>query len=343
MNNPSVAIIILNWNGWSDTVECIESVFQINYPNFNVLLVDNNSSDDSIEKIKDYAEGKIKVRSKFFNYNPDNKPIEIATYDKQEFEDKKDLTNLKQLILIKNEINHGFAEGNNIGIKFALKNFNPDYILLLNNDTVVDKEFLKYLVIKGEKNEKTGLLGPKIYYYDNPNIIWCIGGKIDWKFARGLHIGNNTADNGQYDELKNFDYISGSSLLIKRKVIEDIGLLDKRFFLYFEETDLALRATEKGYENLYVPNAKIWHKVSKSGGGMSKSIGLYYITRNRWLFMKKWAKKSDYLIFAIFQILAAIILPIILCLQYKNKKLFLVYYKGLKDGLKFTLYNKNDK
>ena len=224
-----------------------------------------------------------------------------------------------------------------------LKNLNPDYILLLNNDTVVDKDFLTSLVLEGENNEKTGLLGPKLYYYDNPNIIWCIGGKIDWKFARGLHIGTNMVDNGQFDEKKNFDYISGSSLLIKREVIDNIGLLDKNFFLYFEETDFALRAKERNYKSLYVPNAKVWHKISKSGGGMSKPIGLYYITRNRWLFMKKWANNGDLFIFVILQILLAFILPITLCLQYKNKKLFLVYFKGLKDGLTFASHNKNDK
>ncbi len=85
--------------------------------------------------------------------------------------------------------------------------------MLLNNDTVVDKDFLTFLVEEGEKNEKTGLLGPKMYYYDNPNTIWCIGGKIDWKFARGLHVGINEIDNGQYDEKKSFDYINGSALL----------------------------------------------------------------------------------------------------------------------------------
>ena len=334
MDNPRVTIIILNWNGWSDTIECIESVFQIDYNNFKVLLIDNNSTDDSIQKIKDYAEGKLKVRSKFFIYKKDNKPIEISSYIHEELESKKDLTNIKQLILIKNEINYGFAEGNNIGIRFALKNLNPDYILLLNNDTVVDKDFLKSLILEGEKKKNVGLLGPKIYYYDNPDIIWCIGGKIDWKFARGLHIGNNKPDNGQYNKKKNFDYISGSSLLIKREVIDDIGLLDENFFLYFEETDLALRATRKGYENLYVPNAKIWHKVSKSGGGMSKPIGLYYITRNRWLFMKKWARKSDFLIFVTLQILIAIILPIFLSIYYKNKKLFTAYYHGFWNGIK---------
>jgi GT2 family glycosyltransferase len=333
MNKPRVAIIILNWNGWKDTIECLESVSQINYPNYNIVLVDNNSTDESIKKINDYFKGKIKVGSKFFEYSSKNKPMEFNEYTETEVNSDKDLSDIKPLTLIKNRINQGFAEGNNIGIKYALKNLDPKYILLLNNDTVVDKNFLNTLVNEGENNLDFGLLGPKIYYYDDPNIIWCIGGKIDWKFGRGLHVGINEYDNGQYGIKQRFDYISGASLLIKSEVIKDIGLLDKLFFLYFEETDFALRASLKGYKNIYVPNAKIWHKVSKSGGGIQKKIGLYYITRNRWLFMKKWANSSDYLIFVILQIFMAIVVPIYLSLNYRNKKLFLAYYHGLWDGI----------
>ncbi len=112
------------------------------------------------------------------------------------------------------------------------------------------------------------------------------------------------------------------AILIKRKVLEDIGLLDKNFFLYFEETDFALRVSKKGYYRTYIPNAKIWHKVSKSGGGIKKEIGLYYITRNRWLFMKKWAYKGNFLIFVIFQILGSIIFPFFLVC---NKKIKIIY------------------
>ena len=331
--NPTVAIIILNWNGWSDTVECLESVYQINYPNYHVVVVDNHSSDNSIQKINDYALGKLEVKSNFFKYDPTNKPIGIVQYNRENWEIKKKSNTNKQLILIKNEINYGFAEGNNIGIKFALKNFNIDYILLLNNDSVVDKDFLRILVQEGEKDTKIGLLGPKMYYYDNPNVIWCIGGKIDWKLARGLHVGIDEDDKGQYNRKQAFEYINGSSLLIKKEVFDKVGLLDKKFFLYFEETDLALRASENGYESLYVPNAKIWHKVSKSGGGITKEIGLYYITRNRWLFMKKWASNSNFLIFTVLQILGAILLPIVMSVYYRNRKLFLAYYRGFWDGI----------
>ena len=331
--NPTVAIITLNWNGWADTVECLESVYQINYPNYHVVVVDNHSSDDSIEKIKDYALGKLKIKSNFFKHDPTNKPIEIIQYSRENNKIKKKLNTNKQLILIKNEINYGFAEGNNIGIKFALKNYNTDYILLLNNDSVVDKDFLKILVQEGEKDTKIGLLGPKMYYYDNPNVIWCIGGKIDWKLARGLHVGIDEDDKGQYNRKQAFEYINGSSLLIKKEVFDKVGLLDKRFFLYFEETDLALRASKNGYKSLYLPNAKIWHKVSKSGGGIKKEIGLYYITRNRWLFMKKWASKGNFFIFVFLQIFAAIILPTFMSIYYKNRKLFQAYYNGLWHGI----------
>jgi hypothetical protein len=333
MSDPSISIIILNWNGWSDTVECLESIYHLNYSNYQVIVADNNSSDDSIRKINDYARGNLEVKSNFIKYDPNDKPIEILDYKEEYIELEKNSSSNKQLIIIENKKNFGFAEGNNIGIEFALENLNPDYILLLNNDTVADKDFLKILVQEGEADSKIGILGPKMYYYDNPNVIWCIGGKIDWKLARGLHIGIDETDIGQYPKKINFDYINGSCLLIKRKVLEEIGFFDKNFFLYFEETDLALRAFKKGYNSIYIPNAKIWHKVSKSSGGIKKEIGLYYITRNRWLFMKKWASQGDFFMFVITQILGALILPIFMIIYYKNKKLFFAYYTGLWDGI----------
>ncbi len=335
--HPAVSIIIINWNGWGDTIECLESLYQINYPNFKVIVVDNGSQDESLEKIRDYAMGKVNVKSEFFEYNLNNKPLKIIEYtntlESIDGEKKTFITGSKELILIKNDENYGFAEGNNIGIRYALNKLNSDYFMLLNNDTVVDKDFLDELVNAGEKREDIGIIGPKIYYYGEPYKIWCIGGKIDWKFARGLHVGTNEVDNGQYSEMKEFDYVSGSAFLIKRKVIDEIGLMDKKFFLYFEESDLALRASKNGYKSVYAPGGKIWHKVSKSGGGLSKPIGLYYITRNRWLFMKKWAKKNDYAFFLVYQAAGAVVFPLFLSVYYRNWKLFEAYYKGLLDGI----------
>ena len=335
MNEPRVAIVILNWNGWEDTIECLESIYQIDYSNYRIVLVDNNSSNGSLLKIKDYCSGKIKVKSNFLEYNGNNKPIQIKEYSKEESEsktNKKDLTS-NQLVLITNDRNYGFAEGNNIGIRYSLQTLNADYVLLLNNDTIVDKNFLGEMVDLGVTDENIGIIGPKIYYYDDPDTIWCIGGKIDWKLARGLHVGTNEVDIDQYNKTEEFDYVSGSAFLIKQEVLDKVGLMDNKFFLYFEESDLALRASKKGYKSVYAPEAKIWHKVSKSGGGLSKPIGLYYITRNRWLFMKKWAKKSDYTFFALYQAVGAFVFPIILSVYYKNWKLIGAYYSGLWNGL----------
>lgn len=216
MKNPRVVIVILNWNGWRDTIECLESIFQIDYPNYSVVLVDNVSSDDSIKNIIEFAEGNLKFKSEFFEYSSENKPLDFTILKEDEIIHQLYKHKDVPLTIIKNETNEGFAEGNNIGIKYGLNNLNPDYFLLLNNDTIVDKNFLNFLVDEGENNKNIGLLIPKIYYYDNPNVILCVGGKIDWKFARGLHVGTNEEDTGQYNIKHSFDYISGAALLIKQ-------------------------------------------------------------------------------------------------------------------------------
>ena len=176
MNYPPVTIIILNWNNWRDTVECLESVFQIDYPNYHVILVDNGSTDDSIQKIREYCEGSLSVKSMFFEYKQNNKPIKLLEIDEKSLEDVEfteeaiknimDLEPNRRLILIKNEKNYGFAEGNNIGIKFALKYLKPAYILLLNNDVVVEKNFLTELVNVFSIDPKIGIAGSLILPYD---------------------------------------------------------------------------------------------------------------------------------------------------------------------------------
>lgn len=303
--DPKVSIVVINWNGWEETLECLESLYKISYTNYDVILVDNNSQDDSVRRINDFT----KEKSSF--------------------------------TLIENKENYGFAEGNNIGIRYALDHLNPAYILLLNNDTVVDKDFLKELIDAGEKNDVMGILGPKIYFYNKPDVIWSAGCKISWKMARGIQIGTGEKDIGQYDQHKIVEYVSGSAFLIKTNVINKIGLMDKKYFLYFEESDWTLRTNQAGYKSLYVPTAMVWHKVSSSGGGISKPIGLYYITRNRWIFMKKWAKRSDYLFFIFYQFFGALIFPIVLSAYYKNFKLISAYYHGLNKGINYKINRSN--
>ena len=286
--NPKVSIIILNWNGWKDTIECLESLYQITYPNYDVILVDNGSEDESKEKIKEYCEGKIKVESKFFEYDPINKPIKIIEYTREEAEagggkegEISDLPSNRKLILIKNEKNYGFAEGNNIGIRYDLKALNPDYVLLLNNDTVVDKEFLGELVKVGESVEKIGLAQPKILHYSDLTIdttgCFCdISGAV---MSRGVF----EEDKGQYDHLKDagFFYASGACLLIKKNLFRELGkeLFDKYLFAYHEDLDLSWIARLLGYKIIYCPNSICFHKGGKTSGGWNPRIA-YWGYRN---------------------------------------------------------------
>jgi len=273
---PKVAIIILNWNGWKDTIECLESLYRITYPNYDVIVVDNGSEDDSIEKIKEYCEGKIKVESKFFEYSSENKPIKVIEYTREEAEtggkeeDIEGLPSNRRLILIKNEKNYGFARGNNIGMKYALKTLNPDYILLLNNDTVVDKRFLEHAVeVMGKKD--IGIVTGKIYYYDDPQRIWAAGGHINMLFGSGGGVGHNQLDKGQFNEIKEVQYAPGTLALIRRSILEQVGFLPECYFGTGEEMEFAIKTMKKGYKIICNPNCIIFHKV-----GMSSNRSLKY-------------------------------------------------------------------
>ena len=290
--NPKIAVVILNWNSSEDTLECLESLRQIAYSNYSIIIVDNASSDDSLKRIRKYCRGEIEVKSSFFKYSRRNKPVETIEYTKEESE--KTELNFRDITLIKNDKNYGFAEGNNIGIRYGLNDLDLDYILLLNNDTVVDHNFLGELIKISESNPHIGFVSPKIYYYDfnnKQNVINFAGGSINMFKGQSQSIGVNEVDNGQYDQIKTVEYGEGSCLLIKREVLEKIGLFDTKYFAYWEEADLCTRGNKAGYRSVYVPKAKIWHKVSASTDDPTK---LYYYTRNKFWFMHKYANRMEY-------------------------------------------------
>jgi len=337
---PNVAIIILNWNGWKDTKECLESLYQIDYPKYNVILVDNASKDDSIKKIKDYCMGKLKVKSDFFIYNSNNKPIKILEFIKEELKNIKtipyefsDLSQNNKLIIIKNDKNYGFAEGNNIGIKFALNNLNPDYVLLLNNDTVVNKDFLIELVNIGESKENIGIVGPKTYYYNfesKKNIIGFAGGKLNLLKGTSSQIGALEEDKGQYNNPKEVGYVEGSCFLVKRKIFDRVGFLDSRYFAYWEEVDYCMRSLKLGYKSFYAPKSTIWHK-----GGMSKNENYtFLITRNMFFFMKTNTTLKVYITFLLyffgFKFWFLFVYFLFYQKNYSNLKNFLI---GIHNGL----------
>lgn len=284
---PHITIIILNWNNWKDTVECLESVYKINYSNYDVIVVDNGSEDESIEKIKEYSQGNLKIESKFSTYNPESKPIDLIEYSKEDFSLNE---NSQKLILIENDDNYGFAGGNNIGMQFVLDKLETEYILLLNNDTVVDKDFLTHLVNAASKDPEIGFVGPTVLYYDykgSTNTINFAGGKYNpWTG----HVSHLELKKEYTSNLKSkyVDYLEASCVLIKTEMIKKIGMLNTHYFLYWEDNEWCMRGVKEGYKCYFESKAKIWHKISVSSPQHNK---IYYMGRNKFWFIKKYSTK----------------------------------------------------
>ncbi|MBW9221793.1 glycosyltransferase family 2 protein [Methanothermococcus sp. SCGC AD-155-C09] len=348
---PRVSIIILNWNGWRDTIECLESLYRINYNNYDIILLDNNSQDGSIEKIKEYCNGEIEVNSKFFKYSKDNKPINVFEIDEEDvekgyFKNKEkyeELPSNRRLILIKNKDNYGFAGGNNIGIRFVLNVLNSKYTCLLNNDTVVDRDYLVELVKVAEGDENIGIVGSKIYYYDyngRDDVIWALGGGgVDVRLGKTWHYMENR---GNYDAIE-CEYITGCSMLIRREVLYRLKGFDERFFCYYEDTDLSVRCRELEYKLLCATKSILWHKVSASSGGEESPVSIYYGTRNRIYFVKKHNNSFfNYLIFLIwflgYKHIRRVVYFVVL---KKNVYLLKYFYMGIWDGVVGRYYKKD--
>jgi GT2 family glycosyltransferase len=267
--NPPVTIIVLNWNGWKDTIECLESIYQINYPNFKVVLVDNHSENNSIQKIREYCQGELVVESKFFNYTSKNKPITLIEYSNDEIKDsednlykKDDSDPCQKLILIKNDENYGFAEGNNIGIQFALKNLNPSHILLLNNDTIVDPKSLNEMVKASKIYDKTGIVGAKLLNAYSTHIIDSTGHVLRW--GRIVDRGHGEVDHGQYDQQDKIMGAMAAAVLYNKDMLLEIGLLDTSYVTLGEDADLSWRAYNKDWKAIYAPKSIVYHKRGRS-------------------------------------------------------------------------------
>jgi len=203
---------------------------------------------------------------------------------------------------LRNSSNLGFAEGNNVGINYALNN-GSEYVLLLNNDMILSNDLLIKLVKFLNNNPKAGLVSPKIYFAkgyefhkdryndkDLGNVIWYAGGKIDWNNIYTSHIGVDEIDNGQYDKTIKTEIANGACILIRKEVFEKIGLLDKGLFLYWEDADFCQRALKNGFDVMYYPETNVWHKVSSSTGGSGSFSNDYFLTRNRLFFAMRYAK-----------------------------------------------------
>ena len=241
MPQPLVYIILVNFNGQKDTLECLHSLQQIKGQNFQTIVIDNGSKDDSISEIQ--------------KHYPNTK-------------------------LIPTHQNLGFAEGNNVGIRYALAK-GADYIMLLNNDTTVDPEFLTAFLFQNDD-----IMGPKLYTAQDKNRFDHLGGI--WNPEKGHFdlIAAGEIDDGSHDEPESVDYVCGACLIAKRAVFETTGLLEPQFFLYWEESDFCARAKKLGFIIKTCPKSKVYHKVSASFTG-GKPHTTYYDWRGRLLWIKR--------------------------------------------------------
>ena len=249
MKSPKICIIVLNWNRPDDTLECLSSLENLTYPNYEILLVDNGSTDNSCARF----------REKY-----------------------------PEITLIENGKNLGFAEGNNCGIAIAQER-GAEYILLLNNDTVVHPALLDAFYNAAAAHPQAGVFGAKIYYYDEPATIWYAGGEVDLHSLRCYHIGCLESDlEGKRNSITPTSYACGCALFIKAEVIQKVGLMELKFFLLWEEIDWCWRIRKAGYDCLFVPEAKVWHKISASfEGGNHGPQWEYFNARNRLLFFER--------------------------------------------------------
>jgi len=341
MDSRRVSIIVLNWNGWRDTIECLESLYQIAYPNYDVIVVDNGSADDSIRNLEMYAEGRIEVKSRFIKYNVNNKPISIMHRQMNEVDSiESERTEIsascsdRRLVLLRIENNLGYAEANNVGIRFALRVLDSNYVLLLNNDVVVAPDFLAQMISAAEALPEAGIFSPKVYFYGQPERIQLTWNRVHLGRGRVFLAGAGEIDKGQFDEITETDYSQGVCFLIKRAVIDIIGFLDSEFICYFEESDYCFRARKAGIKSIYVPKARIWHKVSQTTNKIDGYV-LYYTTRNRFWFTKRHALPRQYLSFIFYFFTVELWKSSLILIARRNSVHALKsYLRGVLDGMK---------
>lgn len=282
---PLVYIVIINWNQPEMTKECLASLVETNYSAYKVMVVDNGSTDNSVSSIR---------------------------------------VTFPETIIVETGENLGYSEGNNVGIRLALEQ-GAEYILLLNNDTTVDPHMLRQMVETAEAESNIGIVGPTQYYFDLPDTIWGAANYVEWsagtprRSRMGETVGNGQIglDNTKYIEA---DYIDTCAALVRREVFEQVGLLDGRYFINFDDADLGLRAHQAGFRVIYVPQASMWHKVSASMGQASPGT-TYYMTRNLLLLFRSHGTGLNRIV-AILRIILSTLRTVIawtLKPQYANK------------------------
>lgn len=265
MTEPYIISIILNNNRCKDTLECLESLSRGTYSNHTMIVLDNQTTDGSIDAIHERF--------------PNVQIVPLAE-------------------------NLGYAGNNNVGIKIALEK-GADWVFVLNEDTALDAACLAQLVAEGESDRQIGMVGPMVYHYNEPQYIQSGGGMLG-PYWQSIHLAKDELDRGQLNEPHTVEWISGCAILVRRGVIEQAGMLDERFFLYWEETEWCLRARRAGWRIVHVPAAKLWHKGVQRNYE-PKPFVMYYGTRNRLLMLSKHRAPLKVWIFAFTEIIRTLV------------------------------------
>lgn len=251
---PLVAIILVNYNGFDDTVACIQSLEKIDYPNYEIYVVDNGS---------------------------DQHPTE------------QQMVVLERTIYIALKDNLGFSGGNNIGIRRAMED-SYEYFLLLNNDTIVTPDFLTRLVTTAQAHPEAGCITGRIMFYFDQDKIWYAGGTYNERYTSVCHKHWGETFSSDISEkcVVETEFATGCLMLLTRSVVETVGLLSEEYFLYAEDTDYCLRLHQNNYPILYDERSVILHKISRSTGATSANTQ-YYMMRNRLMIIRKYSKQTS--------------------------------------------------
>jgi hypothetical protein len=289
------SIVILNWNGWKDTIECLESVLRLNFSSFRVIVCDNASTDGSIDKIKTWARGGLvaePANSALAHLTSPPLPKPVSCLELTRVEAESEIApGDDPLILIQNGGNLGFAAGNNVGLRFALRDPECAFFWILNNDTVVDPDALSALIRFMQHRQNVGICGSLNLSYVEPSAMQARGGMKYNRWTGRVHDPVREARNDSNIAPIAIDYVNGASMMVRRDFLEQIGLMEESYFLYFEELDWAERAKGK-FAVGHTSESAIYHKVgavlgSNSDRSRRSPLSDMYLSRNRVLFTRR--------------------------------------------------------
>lgn len=304
-------VIILTWNGKDDTIACVSNVLESGF-NGTVIVVDNNSSDGTYDALGDWAKSNGICLTTIMEPTDGNYPLIDST---------------SKIVFLQNRGNYGFAGGNNRALSLAFAQPDCNYAWILNNDARITKETLPALLAKIEMDTRTGFCGSVIRYYESPDVLQCYGGlRVHGSLGiRRLYFkGRSFRDISSADDTK-VDALMAASLLVKRKMVEEVGLLPEHYFMYAEEVDWQFRARNHKWGIAIAPNSHIFHKGANSLRS-KRELYYYYLNRSSVLFTREYFGSKLYI--AIFSLAAICIAKNLF--SWRN---IFAGFKGLRDGV----------